>query len=301
MEAPGVESGRFLTHTSQWLQLLSILETARTERFRTALRELMVIIAISRVKRDSECHTFAVSEMRASPAAWRVPGGASGAGAAGAQNHTPPGPATRSRAVVRAKARLNFSTMTIHPIVITGEPVLRRKAARVETFDEDLRTLVDDMRETLTASHGVGLAAPQIGVDKQIFVYDADDDVAGVRRSGVFINPVLVASRVPDGKPDPDEDSEGCLSVPGLDFPLLRASKVTVNGVDERGEVVTLTVEGWFARIMQHEFDHLQGRLYVDRLEGKWAKRWKRARAELGFDAPGQSWLPGTDPDPFGH
>lgn len=191
--------------------------------------------------------------------------------------------------------------MTIHPIVITGEPVLHRKAARVETFDEDLRTLVEDMRETLTASHGVGLAAPQIGVDKQIFVYDADDDVAGVRRSGVFINPVLVASRVPDGKPDPDEDSEGCLSVPGLDFPLLRASKVTVNGVDERGEVVTLTVEGWFARIMQHEFDHLQGTLYVDRLEGKWAKRWKRARAELGFAAPGQSWLPGTDPDPFGH
>ncbi|MYM19889.1 peptide deformylase [Brevibacterium sp. 5221] len=191
--------------------------------------------------------------------------------------------------------------MAIHPIVVCGEPVLHAPAAPVESFDAQLGELVSDMRETLAASNGVGLAAPQIGVGRRIFVFDADDDEAGVHRSGVFVNPILVATRVPEGRPDPDDDSEGCLSVPGLDFPLKRAHRVTVNGRDEAGEPVSLTVEGWFARIMQHEFDHLQGTLYVDRLEGKWAKRWKKAKAELGYGEPGESWLPGTDPDPFGH
>ncbi len=191
--------------------------------------------------------------------------------------------------------------MAIHPIVVCGEPVLHSPARPIEQFDDVLADLVSDMRETLSASNGVGLAAPQIGVSRRIFVYDADDEDAGVHRSGVFVNPVLVASRIAEGKPDPDDDTEGCLSVPSLDFPLKRAHRVTVNGFDERGRAVSLSVEGWFARIMQHEFDHLQGTLYVDRLEGKWARRWKRAKAELGYDAPGQSWLPGTDPDPFGH
>lgn len=191
--------------------------------------------------------------------------------------------------------------MTIHPIVVYGEPVLHRVADRVTEFDDELRTLVADMFETLAASNGVGLAAPQIGVGKQIFVYDADDDYAQVRRRGVFINPVLVGSKVPDSRPHPDHDSEGCLSVPGLDFPLNRSAKVTINGVDETGATVSLTVEGWFARIMQHEYDHLQGTLYVDRLQDKWKKRWKREQKAEGFDRPGLSWLPGTDPDPFGH
>ncbi|GAA4284860.1 peptide deformylase [Brevibacterium daeguense] len=191
--------------------------------------------------------------------------------------------------------------MAIHPIVVYGEPVLHRAAEPVVDFDDELRLLIDDMFETLAASNGVGLAAPQIGVGRQIYVYDADDEAAGVRRRGVFINPVLVASRIPDERPDPETESEGCLSVPGLDFPLKRAHRVTVNGRDETGAAVSLTVEGWFARIMQHEYDHLQGTLYVDRLDRKWAKRWKREQQELGLDQPGVSWLPGTDEDPFGH
>lgn len=191
--------------------------------------------------------------------------------------------------------------MTIHPIVVYGEPVLHRVADRVTEFDDELRTLVADMFETLAASNGVGLAAPQIGIGKQIFVYDANDDVAQVRRRGVFINPVLVGSKVPDDRPDPDEESEGCLSVPVLDFPLKRSEKVTINGKDENGETISLTVEGWFARIMQHEYDHLQGTLYVDRLQDKWKRRWKRDQKTEGYNVPGVSWLPGTDPDPFGH
>ncbi|SMY11167.1 peptide deformylase [Brevibacterium jeotgali] len=191
--------------------------------------------------------------------------------------------------------------MTIHPIVVYGEPVLHRAADRVTEFDDELRTLVADMFDTLAASNGVGLAAPQIGVGKQIFVYDAEDDVAQVRRRGVFINPVLVGSKVSDGRPDPDAESEGCLSVPTLDFPLKRSEKVTINGKDENGETISLVVEGWFARIMQHEYDHLQGTLYVDRLQDKWKRRWKREQKAEGYNVPGVSWLPGTDPDPFGH
>ncbi len=190
--------------------------------------------------------------------------------------------------------------MAIHPIVIYGEPVLHRRAEKVTEFDDDLRTLVADMYETLKASNGVGLAAPQIGVGKQIFVYDADDD-HGVRRSGVFINPVLVASKIPETRPDPEDESEGCLSVPSLDFPLKRAERVTINGVDEQGEKVSLSAEGWFARIMQHEYDHLQGTLYVDRLDKRWSRKWKKAQIANGYNEPGNSWMPGVDPDPFGH
>ncbi|WP_349827482.1 peptide deformylase [Brevibacterium litoralis] len=191
--------------------------------------------------------------------------------------------------------------MTVHPIVVYGEPVLHRKADPVTEFDADLVALVDDMFETLKLSNGVGLAAPQIGIGKQIYVYDADDEVAGVRRRGVFVNPVLVANKIPDGPPDPHDESEGCLSVPALDFPLKRSSKVTVQGKDVAGNTVSLTVEGWFARIMQHEFDHLQGTLYVDRLQGRWKKDWKKQQKKLGYTEPGISWMPGEDEDPFGH
>lgn len=190
--------------------------------------------------------------------------------------------------------------MAIHPIVVYGEPVLHHPAEMITAFDEDLARLVADMHETLDASNGVGLAAPQIGVGKRIFVFNAEDD-RGVRRRGTFINPMLLSSKVPDTRPDPDEETEGCLSVPSLDFPLKRADRVTVNGVDEAGAPVTLSAEGWFARIMQHEYDHLQGTLYVDRLDKRWSKKWKKQQVANGYNEPGRSWMPGVDPDPFGH
>src|SRR5699024_12667880 len=147
--------------------------------------------------------------------------------------------------------------MAIHPIAVYGEPVLHRRAEKTTQFDADLSELVADMHETLIASNGVGLAAPQIGVGKAIFVINADDDY-GERHRATFVNPVLIASKVPDTRPDPDEESEGCLSVPSLDSPLKRADRVTVNGVDEAGRPVTLSAQGWFARILQHEYDPLQ-------------------------------------------
>ncbi len=108
--------------------------------------------------------------------------------------------------------------MTVLPITIWGEPVLHRRAAEVEVFDDELRTLIADMFETNDAANGVGLAAPQVGVGKRIFVYKfANDD--DVPPAGVLVNPVLTLSKVSGALPDPDEEVEGCLSFPGGQYP----------------------------------------------------------------------------------
>ena len=103
------------------------------------------------------------------------------------------------------------------------------------------------------------------------------------------------------GEPDKDNESEGCLSVPGLHYPLRRGESAEVTGVDRFGEDIAFTATGWFARCMQHEYDHLNGFLYVDRLDGKWARRAKKAVRSNGWGTPGQTWMPGVDRDPFGH
>lgn len=188
--------------------------------------------------------------------------------------------------------------MAVRPVVITGAPVLHRPAARVTAFDDELRALVGDMHETMDAAHGVGLAAPQIGVSLRVFTYAfANDD--GVAPRGVLVNPVLTLGRISRDAPDPDEEAEGCLSVPGHSWPLKRAHWVRVAGSDDEGRPVDFQATGWFARVMQHECDHLDGRLYLDRLDDRWARKARRAvRAE---DWDGGSWLPGVDEDPFGH
>ncbi|HNV15680.1 MAG TPA: peptide deformylase, partial [Dermatophilaceae bacterium] len=140
--------------------------------------------------------------------------------------------------------------MAIRPVVIHGEPVLHRVASRVERFDDELAELVQDMYDTMDAAHGVGLAAPQIGVGLRVFVYDmANHD--GVPARGVVVNPILAVSKVPSGRPDPDEESEGCLSVPGEHFPLRRAQTAKVNGQDLPGAPFEFTATDWFARCMQ--------------------------------------------------
>lgn len=184
--------------------------------------------------------------------------------------------------------------MAIRPIVITGNPVLHTRAQEVTVFDDELRTLVADMYDTMDKAPGVGLAAPQIGVPLRVFVYDyADDD--GTERRGVIINPVLKISEVVDEPADEDTEVEGCLSVPGERFPLKRAEFATVSGVDLDQNPVHIEADGWFARIFQHEFDHLDGTLYVDRL----AEPWKTIAAEVvednGWGVDGKSWLPGRD------
>src|SRR5436190_601956 len=112
--------------------------------------------------------------------------------------------------------------MAVLPILITGDPVLHTPAKPVTAFDKKLKTLVDDMFDTMREAPGVGLAAPQVGVGLRLFVYNWTDDADAVHR-GVAINPELWLAPTPIGKPDEDEESEGCLSIPGERFPLRRS------------------------------------------------------------------------------
>ena len=189
--------------------------------------------------------------------------------------------------------------MAIRPVVVTGQSVLHRPAARVTEFDDALAELVADMYETMDAAHGVGLAAPQIGVGLRIFTYAfANED--GVPPRGVLVNPVLTVGKIPEVAPDPGDEVEGCLSVPGHSWPLKRADWVRVAGQDEHGEPVAFEANGWFARVMQHEYDHLDGKLYVDRLNPKWSKKARKAIKQENWGTQG-TWMPGEDEDPFGH
>ncbi|MFC8302629.1 peptide deformylase [Specibacter sp. NPDC057265] len=190
--------------------------------------------------------------------------------------------------------------MTIHPVTILGEPVLHRRAEEVQAFDEQLHTLIADMYQTMDVANGVGLAAPQIGVGLRLFTYHMEND-DGVPAQGVVVNPVLTVGKISGNAPDPEEEVEGCLSVPGIDFPLKRAQWVRVRGFDAAGDPLDFEATGWFARCMQHEYDHLDGKLYVDRLNPRYAKKAKRAAKNNGWGVPGLSWMPGVDPDPFGH
>ena len=190
--------------------------------------------------------------------------------------------------------------MTIRPITITGEPVLHTRAEPVTEFDGQLRTLVEDMYATQEAAHGVGLAAPQIGIGLRIYTWSmANDD--GVPTLGHVINPFVRAAKPAVGEPDRDNESEGCLSVPGYSFPLRRGESAEVSGYDWDGNEISFSATGWFARCMQHEYDHLNGFLYVDRLNEKWKKKARKAVKAEGWGVPGHTWMPGEGPDPFGH
>lgn len=184
--------------------------------------------------------------------------------------------------------------MAVLPICITGEPVLHAPAAPVGDITTEVRSLVADMIETMKAAPGVGLAAPQVGVDARIFVYDWVDD-SGERHQGTAINPELLVSPPPLGEPDDDDDSEGCLSVPGERFPLLRSEHALLRATDVEGRRFELDAHGWLARILQHEYDHLQGILYVDRLAHAQHKAAVKAMRKKSWGSPGQSWLPGRD------
>ncbi|MGW5055553.1 peptide deformylase [Actinokineospora sp. NPDC004072] len=188
--------------------------------------------------------------------------------------------------------------MTVHPILIAGEPVLHQPTKPVESFDAELKTLVDDMFETMAAARGVGLAANQIGIGLRVFVYDCPDD-EGVRHVGHVVNPVLTTSEIPEGMPDPEADLEGCLSVPGEAFPTGRASWAKVTGQDVDGNPIEVEGTGFFARCLQHETDHLDGHLYLTRLIGRNARDAKRMLKANRWGTPGLSWNPATSDDPF--
>ncbi len=145
--------------------------------------------------------------------------------------------------------------MAIIPIRRLGDPGLRTPAVDVQSFDEFLRRLTENMFETMYDAPGVGLAAPQVGVSLRFFVYDD-----GQGSKGAVANPRLVQA---DGE---QVDEEGCLSVPGLYYETPRALRVRVEGQDTQGKPVTVEGAELLARIFQHETDHLDGMLYLDRL-----------------------------------
>lgn len=184
--------------------------------------------------------------------------------------------------------------MTIRPICIYGNPVLHSRAEEVVDFDENLSQLVEDMFETMDAAPGVGLAAPQIGVAKRIFTYNWTED-DGTHKRGVIINPVLELGEISDELPDEDEESEGCLSFPGYRFALKRAEHAILTGLDLQQRPVHLEAHGWFARIFQHEFDHLNGLIYVNRLREEHQPEVAEILKEEGWGKDGLSWLPGRD------
>ncbi len=183
--------------------------------------------------------------------------------------------------------------MTLKTILITGDPVLHTRALEVPVIDDYIRELVQDMFETMDAAPGVGLAATQIGVGLRIFVYAYGTDDEEIR--GVAINPELSISEFSDEPLDEDADSEGCLSIPGERFPLKRANRALLMATDLEGQDYQIEAEGWLARIFQHEFDHLEGMLYADRLVKPHKRQMKKAIKENNWGVPGLSWLPGKD------
>jgi peptide deformylase len=149
-----------------------------------------------------------------------------------------------------ARRRLALAQIRQYP-----DPVLRMEAKPVEEFDDDLRRLVDRMKELMKDANGVGLAANQVGVLRRLFVFVPEEDVVAV-----VVNPKLVRR-----SDDVDVDDEGCLSMQGIAIPVERPVSIRIEGRDENEKEVAFDLEGLSARIAQHELDHLDGRLILDR------------------------------------
>jgi peptide deformylase len=165
----------------------------------------------------------------------------------------------------------------IQPIRLFGDPVLRQRAVEVVDFDKELRKLVEDLTETMLEAPGAGLAAPQIGVGLRVFTWHVEGE------TGHLVNPVLDLS---------DEEQlgpEGCLSIPELSFDCRRALSVVARGFDVHGEPVTIEGTELLARALQHETDHLDGVLFIDRLDDELRREAKKAIREaewFGLGAP---------------
>ena len=158
-----------------------------------------------------------------------------------------------------------------------GDPVLREPTKPVERFDRSLRQLAKDMIETMYAAPGVGLAGPQVGISLRVFVFDDQ------RTGPLFIvNPELV------GAVSEVVEEEGCLSIPGPFYPTPRFERIGIRGQDAKGKPLDMAGDGLLARIFQHETDHLNGMLYIDRLDdqGRKAVLAELRRIELGLQEP---------------
>jgi peptide deformylase len=167
--------------------------------------------------------------------------------------------------------------MSILPIVEYPDPRLRQRADPVTTFDASLAQLVEDMRETLAATKGIALSAPQTGDRRRVVVVDLPGDAT---TPALYVNPEILARAAPGFV------EESCLSVPGIIGSVWRATKVTVRACDNSGEPFERRLEGMHAVCLQHEIDHLEGRLFIDRL---WLVRRLIVRSRLAARARRQA------------
>jgi peptide deformylase len=178
--------------------------------------------------------------------------------------------------------------MAVRPIRIYGDPVLRQKAADVTAFDESLRGLVADLYDTMKAYRGVGLAAPQVGVAQRVFVVDVPVQDEPNRRFAV-VNPEL------DLRSGKETAEEGCLSMPAIYEDVVRAAELRLRAYDEHGKPFEMRVDGYLARAIQHESDHLDGVLFTDRLSPL-----KRQFLRRQLDALARGDVPEGYHPPFG-
>jgi len=157
--------------------------------------------------------------------------------------------------------------MTVRDVVTVPNPVLRKKARKVESFGADLQVLIDDMVETMRVAPGVGLAAPQVNVSLQVVVVEFGDEEDENEPPKLYavVNPEII-------KPSKEMVSgvEGCLSIPGLVGEVERSVAITVKGFNRHGKPLKIKAKGWLARIFQHEIDHLNGVLFTDRAVQVW-------------------------------
>ena len=160
----------------------------------------------------------------------------------------------------------------VSAIRLFGDPVLRERANDVTEIDASLKQLADDMLETMYAAPGVGLAAPQVGIQKRMFVYDAGDGPA------VVVNP-----RISESSGEWTYE-EGCLSVPGLSWPIVRPRDILLEGLDLDGNEISVEAEEYLARVYQHEVDHLDGVLLIERLDPDQRKQAMRTLRQMTFD-----------------
>lgn len=175
--------------------------------------------------------------------------------------------------------------MAVRPITIIGHKALHQPTKKVREVTDEIRTLVDDMFDTMEAAEGVGLAANQVAVRWRIFVYDCTHDPeAGADARGVVVNPVLEKEHVSPLSADPEADHEGCLSVPGESFPTARSDWARVTGTDLDGNAISVEGTGLLGRCLQHETDHLDGHLYVERLSPEDKRRARDAIKERGWE-----------------
>ena len=165
--------------------------------------------------------------------------------------------------------------MTVQPIRLFGDPVLRTPADAVVDFDAELRRLVRDLTETMRDEGGAGLAAPQLGVGLRVFTFHVDEVV------GHIVNPVL-------SFPDEEEQDgpEGCLSIPGIYIDTKRRQNVIAAGFNEHGDPIQLVGTGLMSRCVQHETDHLDGVLFVDRLDAETKRRAFEEIRDADWQAP---------------